>query len=217
MGRRDGLCAGGLLAALFTTVPVMGAGKLADSIPPFTPTNISTLLIDEQVIKELRITKDQTMAVKKIVAKSQERSRGDAEKIIKMPDAADKYPKIRALTALRADQLFQDLGSALSPSQVQRLKQIMLQQQGISIIKMPEIRAQLELSDNDVRRLIDLNDKLKKQIQEQALHNEMSRKDANDKLQAMSKGISDGVRAELNEQQQATLNELLGKPYPFRK
>ena len=47
MRRRYGLCAGGLLAALFTTVPAMGAGKLADSIPPFTPTNISTLLIDE--------------------------------------------------------------------------------------------------------------------------------------------------------------------------
>jgi hypothetical protein len=206
-----------LLATFLTAVPVLGGGKLADLVPPYTTANITGLLNDEQAIKELKITKDQTAAIKKIVEKSQKNSSGDADKIYKMPEGPDKYPKIRALTAQRAEQLFQDLGKTLSSAQVKRLKQIMLQLQGITVFEHPEIRAQLKLSDADVTRLTAEYDRLKKQIQQQALAGKIAMKNANDRLKAMSTGIPDGVRAELNEQQRKTLQELLGEPYTPRK
>jgi hypothetical protein len=211
------LCVAGLLVALLTAVPVRGASKHTDLVPPYTTTNIAALLIDEPVKKELKITKDQTAAIKKILAKSQEKSKEDADKIFKMPKGPDSYPKIRALAAMRADQLFQDLSTTLSATQVQRLKQIMLQSQGIHVIEHPEIRDQLKLSEADVTRLIALHDKLQKQIQEQGVGGKITVKEANVQLFAMSKGIAAGIRAELNGQQRQNLNELLGEPYAFRK
>jgi hypothetical protein len=211
------MCAGGLLATLLTAVPVLGDGKLADLIPPYTSANITALLNDDQVIKELKISKDQTTAIKKILEKSQKSQSGDADKIYKMPNGPDKYPKIRALTAMRAEQLFQDLGKILSAAQVKRLKQIMLQAQGITVIEHPEIRAQLKLSNADVKRLTAEYDRLKKQVQEQALRGKITMTYANERLHAMSKGIPDGVRAEMDEEQRKTLREMLGEPYAFRK
>lgn len=217
MRRRYGLCAGGLLAALLMAGSVMGAGKIEDLIPPYTTANITGLLNDEQAKKELKITKEQTTAITKILAKSREREGPDADKIFKIPEGPDKYPTIRALTKLRAEQLFQDLGQTLSATQVQRLRQIMLQGQGIYVIKHSEIRAQLKLSEADVTRLIALHEKLRKQIMEQHFAGKITLKDANEKLYAMSTGISDGVRAEMTEQQRKTVKEMLGEPYAFRK
>jgi hypothetical protein len=212
-----GLCAEGLLATMLMAVPVRADGNLADLVPPYTPVNIDGALKDEQIKKELKITQDQVAAIKKIVEKSNKRSSGDDDKIFKMPKTPDKYQKIHALTALRADQLFQDLGTTLLASQIRRLKQILLQLQGISIIDIQEIRAQLELADADVTRLHAAYDRRKKQIQKQALDRKTTMNTAREQLKTLSTWIPDGISGELNEQQQLTLKKMLGVQYVVRK
>jgi hypothetical protein len=212
-----GLCAGGVLATLLMALPVRGDDKLADLMVPYSPVNIEGALRDEQIKKELKITKDQVAAIKKIVEKSSKRSSGDGDKIYKMPKTPDKYQKIHALTALRADQLFKDLGTTLSTSQIRRLKQIMLQLQGITIVDCQEIRTQLELGEADVTRLHAAYDRRKKQIQKQALDHKTTIEQANEKLKALDKWIPEGISDALNEQQQLTLNKMLGEKYIVRK
>jgi hypothetical protein len=212
-----GLCAGAVLATLLMAMPVRGDGKLSELIPPYRPVDIDGALKDEQIKKELKITKDQVAAIKKIVEKSNKRESGDADKIFKMPKTPDKYQKIHALTALRADQLFKDLGTTLSASQIRRLKQIMLQMQGINIIDIQEIQAQLELSDADVTRLHAAYDRRKKQIQKQYFDHKTTLEYTKEKLNTLDKWIPDGISDALNEQQQLTLKKMLGEQYIVKK
>jgi hypothetical protein len=158
--------------------PSRGAGKLADTVPLYTAVNIDTLVsLDDKARKELKITKEQSAAISKVLAKQREHEGGDPDKIFKMK-GPDKEAKIRAHYKTRADEHFKVLEQALSPGQIKRLKQIMCQQHGIVLLDFPEIQSALGLSAAQVTKLRAVYDKLEKDLIDQVRAKKITKEEA---------------------------------------
>jgi Spy/CpxP family protein refolding chaperone len=197
------------------------ASRAADTVPGalYTTNGIGFMLtLDAKVKKELNITKAQSAAIEKVFAKQRQREGGDADKIFKMK-GPDKDAKVRAIFKSRGEEFLQALGQALSPGQIKRVKQIVCQQQGIVLFDHPDIQSAMNMSAAQATKLRAAYDQLKLDMQkdfiEQMRANKITREAANDRLNALTKGIPDGIRAQLTAQQRSILADLLGPPYPF--
>jgi hypothetical protein len=191
------------------------ASDLAALIPVYKPVDIVMLLNDQKVKTELKITRDQDRAVKACLAKCGEKQSRDPDTIYKMT-GPNKEAKVRALTKQRAEEMFQSLGRVLSPGQVKRLKQIMVQQWGIVVFDHPGILEALKLNDGQAVRLKSIHEQMQREIIKNASDGRISRQDAQKQYNALSRGVPDRVRAALTEDQRTALNDLLGQPYSFQ-
>jgi hypothetical protein len=191
------------------------AFDVAAMTPPYSAVNIWSLLNNPQAKKELKITTDQEKGIQASVDKWQKASSRDADTIYKW-SGPGKEAKIRALTKQRAEELFGWLGQTLRPEQIKRLKQIMLQQHGMSVLDHPEIRAVLKLDDAQVKHLKAIFEKARNDLAARAQAGKISRQDGAKQFHALGFGVPDQVREALTEQQRQTLKDLLGEPYPFQ-
>jgi hypothetical protein len=204
-----------LLVLTLVTAGVAWAGGLTGLLPPYKSVDIATLLENASIKKELRMTKQQEAAVKPRVSKCMEKTGNDAAAIFKMT-GPNKDAQIRALTKKRAEEMFQSIGQVLSPSQLKRLKQIMLQQWGIVLFDFPEIREALKLGDAQLAKLKQTHEEISRKLQKDTIDGKITRDEAVKQASVHSRGICDRVRAGLTQEQQRTLNDLLGASYRFQ-
>jgi hypothetical protein len=190
------------------------AGGLADLMPPYKPVDIVTLLQDEKAKKALGIVRYQEPGIKSSLTSYTRSQAQDAGAIYQMK-GADREARVRALTARRADELFQSLGRVLSPEQLKRLKQILLQQWGIVLFEFPEIRAALKLSAPEADKLRKIYDDMRNELALKTRDRILTKEEGSKQYQRLSHGIPGPVRAALSEEQRRTIDDLLGAPYPF--
>jgi hypothetical protein len=99
------------------------------------------------------------------------------------------------------------------------VKQIVCQQHGIVLFDYPEIQSVMKMSPAQAAKLRAAYDKLKLDMQkdfiEQMRSNQITREQANDRLNALTYGIPDSIRAALTAEQRSVLTQLLGPPYRF--
>jgi hypothetical protein len=188
---------------------------LAAMTPPYTAVNIWSLLNNPQAKNELKITKAQEKGIQAAIEKWKKASSRDDDTIYKWR-GPDKEAKIRALRKQRADELFGWLGATLKPEQIKRLKQIMLQQQGMTVLDHPEIREALKLNGEQVKNLKTIFEKARNDLAAKAQAGRISRQEGAKQYMALGFGVPEQVREALTEQQRQTLKELLGEPYPFQ-
>src|SRR5262249_36930349 len=155
-------------------------------------------------------TKDQEKGIQASLDKWKKASSGDADTIFKW-SGPDKEVKVRALTKQRAEELFGWLNETLKPEQIKRLKQIMLQQQGMAVLDHPEILEVLKLNGEQVKNLKAIFEKARNDLAARAQAGRISRQDAAKQFKAMRFGVPDKVRQAPTEQQRKTLKELLGE------
>jgi hypothetical protein len=203
-----------VLTVTLVLVRAVEADGLADSIPLYKPVDIVMLLQDENAKKALNIASYQEPGIKASLASWQQKQAQDAATIYKLK-GPDKEAKVRALTARRAEQLFQSLSRVLSPPQLKRLKQILLHQWGIALFEHPEIRGALKISEPQAHGLARIHDELRNEIVKQVQDRRLTQQDALVQCHGMSRGIPDKVRAALGEEQRQILDDLLGAPHPF--
>jgi hypothetical protein len=198
-----------LTLVLFRSV---AAGGLADLGPPYLPSNIVSLLQNEKARKALNIVSYQETVIKTSLAKwSLAR---DVQTITRM-EGPDQDARARAYNAQRADELFRSLSRVLSPEQLKRLKQIMLQQWGILLFAFPEIREALKLSAQDAERLHKIHEDEMNDLGARVRDGKLPQAEGAKQYQSLTRGVSARVRAALTEEQQRMLADLLGAPYPF--
>jgi hypothetical protein len=190
------------------------AGGLAEQVPPYKPMEVVFLLQNEKAKQALNIVSYQEAGIKAAVGKYLVKQNQDAGVIIKMQEP-DREARVRALTARRADELFQSLSRVLSPAQLKRLKQILLQGWGIAVFDYPEIREALKLSVQDAERLKEIHEQRRKDLLKQVQEGKLPRDAGYQEYNSMVLGVSDWVRAALTEQQRQILNDLLGPPYSY--
>jgi hypothetical protein len=207
-------CRFALLLTFVFAGAVRGDRDLESVMPLYTTANIAAFLIKSDVKKELKITKQQEKAITAILAKSAEKTGQDASTIYKM-SGPDKDVKVRALGTSRADELFQALGRTLSPGQVKRLRQLLLQHWGIALFDFPEIRDTLNLTQGQAATLKSIYERLRNEIAKKAADRRISREEAQKQYNLLSFSVPELVRAALNEEQKKKLQELLGEPYQF--
>jgi hypothetical protein len=188
------------------------AGGVGDLSPVYTPGTIVGVLQDSKVKKALNIVKYQEAGLKATLATWNMRQDDDA--IFKMK-GPDKEAKIRAFTERRANELFKSLSRVLSPQQLKRLKQILLQKWGILIFEFPEIREALKLSTQEAENLQKIFEDSRNDVVKKILDGKLSREEGSRQYLRLAQRVPDQIRSALSEEQRKILDDLLGAPYPF--
>jgi Mor family transcriptional regulator len=106
-----------------------------------------------------------------------------------MMTGSDKVAKIRALFTAEADEMFQALGKTLKPEQLQRLKQIMVQQWGIIVFDHKEVRDALKLNDETIAQLKSVHEQMQRDLEQQIISGKIARQDAQKVFNAFSRGV----------------------------
>jgi hypothetical protein len=180
----------------------------------YNPIDIVTLLtIDKGVKAELKLTKNQELAINAGLKQWREDSSRDFVETQKWT-GPDKDAKIRARGTQRSKEIFQALGPVLRPNQVKRLKEILLQQWGISLFDHPEIRKDLKLNDQKVVQLRAIHAQMKTDIQK-AANGKPASEELRKQYKSLSRGVPDKVRNALSKEQQDKLDDMLGERYSF--
>jgi hypothetical protein len=193
-------------------VRAVAAGGVSDSTPPYLPSNIVFLLQDAKVRKALNIVSYQEAGIKASLAKwSLAR---DVTTVTGM-QGPDKDARARVYAAQRADELFRSLRRVLSPEQLKRLKQIMLQQWGILLFDFPEIREALRLSAQGAEKLHKIHEDEINALATRVRDGKLPQPEGANQYKALTRGVSAWVRSALTEEQRQILDDLLGAPYPF--
>lgn len=141
-----------LAFALCLTLGSIGrASSLADLIALYNPYGIDGKLRDPKVKMELNITKEQEkgIAAAFVNPKLDDRYMEARNKIT----GPDQEAKRRRLATQYAEDRFRALSRVLRSSQIKRLKQIMLQEWGMTLFDHPEIRTALGISNKEVKKL----------------------------------------------------------------
>jgi hypothetical protein len=195
-------------------VRAVAAGGLADVMPVYKPADIMAILEDEKGKKALNIASYQEAGIKATLKDWSRKQNQDSDTIYKMT-GPDKEARVRALTERRANELLQSLSRVLSPQQLKRLKQILLQAWGIVLFEFPEIRDALKLSAQEADRLTKIYEDMRNEIAKKVLDRKLTQEEGWKQYQGLSRGVPDRVRAALSDDQQRTLDDLLGSPYPW--
>jgi hypothetical protein len=113
------------------------------------------------------------------------------------------------------DAMMDLLSKSLNPDQMKRLRQIILQLSGISMFDFKEVRTAINLPSSDVAKLKAIHQKMCNELTAKAGAKKMTAAEVGKQFGVYSKGVPDRVRAALNDQQQAKLQELIGNNFDF--
>jgi hypothetical protein len=202
-----------LVLTLVLARAVSGA-SIVEYAPPYKPVDIVMLLQDEKAMKALNIVSYQEAGIKAIVASWPLTQHQDTVAIVNLK-GPDKDGRARAVFARRADALFQSLSRVLSPEQLKRMKQILLQQWGITVLEHAEIRGALKLSAEQAERLTTIHVEHRNEILKLTMEGKIPRNEGYNEYNRMMRIISDRVRSALSAEQQQILDDLIGAPYAF--
>jgi hypothetical protein len=117
---------------------------------------------------------------------------------------------IFGLEKAQIEAMFVYLASTLNVNQIKRMKQLMRQESGMDIFDHKEIRDQLGLNNEDVKKLRKIHGQLGSEINSAMLTGKFSKEEISKRYDGIHKGVPDRVRAGLNAEQQKKLQELIG-------
>lgn len=204
-------------------VQAIGGGGFATT--PFGRVGLSrlSLIRAEQVQKELKVSEEQTEEITKLIASHREKSRSglNLQEIRKLSQEdrqkafADQAKKRGKVTA----DSEKELGKILDDGQAERLSQIVYQQSGTQALNMKEVQKKLKMSDEQVRKLADVN---KQQAANRAELIKNARE--NGQLQTLRDAVAEltkkrdkALMGVLTEEQQKAFEELKGKPFELKR
>jgi hypothetical protein len=203
------------------SVLVAAPGRADDypvkSAPLYKAMGVMTKLADKKVRADLKLTPAQDKAVVAVVTGRWEWFKDVKQEELAKITGPERDEKIRALYTQRADQTFAAAGKVLKPEQTARLKQIMLQEYGITLFDYPEVRQALKLDAAQVKQLHEVHEKVKAEVGKEISSGKMTRAEANKKWNAVIFGVPNQVREVLTDGQRKKLDELLGDPFAFNQ
>lgn len=176
------------------------------------------LLTQEQVQKELKLSKDQLNKLQKLIAKPQE-----LPKPIAKPGVAAKSDDLRSKEAIKARE--KAVSDILMPEQLRRLKEISLQLRGGQAFNDPEVAEALKLTSEQKEKVKTIHEEAIKSMESlfrpafnfQASGNfqEMQKQFAAmaKKFEDVRKSIDEQLMNLLTDEQKATWRQLTGEPF----
>jgi hypothetical protein len=165
------------------------------------------LLTNPKVKAELKVTKGQEPEIEKSLKKWRAGFVKHTE-----PGKALDFRALQALEKANFDGMCELLARTLSPEQMRRMKQIILQESGMELFDHREIRDALNLKPDQVKRLKAIHGQLLKEISGGG-GGKYSKEEVGRRFGALMKGVPDRVRAALSEGQRKRLQELIGDQF----
>jgi hypothetical protein len=179
---------------------------------------VMTRLADKKVRAELGLSPEQDKAVVAVVnGRWNQWFRDVTPQELAKITGPDRDARVRALFTQRADETFAAAGKVLDPGQIARLKQILLQEYGITLFDYPEVRQALKLDRPQVKKLREAHEKLRAEVGKEIASGKMARAEARRRWDAVTFGVPGRVREVLTDDQRKKLAELLGKPFAFNE
>jgi hypothetical protein len=187
----------------------------------------AALLANPSVQKELKLSEDQIAKVKEVSQKVNEKYASERQEIFKGGgDFAENMAKMRELGKKSSDETMKDLAGTLKPDQEKRLKQIVLQQEGVNAFKEAPVQTALKLNDEQKENLKTIADDLAKDLREMMPQFGKGGKggggkgkggadfqELQQKREAVQKEAMDKAVAVLKADQKTTWKEMTGTPF----
>jgi hypothetical protein len=196
---------------LVTLFPVLGPSQ-GGLYPPRGPfTGYDVLLLSESVQQELKLTTEQLRQVKEFVRDTRLRRGAEFDK--QRYPTEDRVDKAKVMLRAVSDDTLKGVVTYLKPEQLQRLKQIRIQWNGLQAFFEPETQA-LGLTAAQKQELEKISQRLKegmsKAVQDPSKKNLRAKLDtlAGLRRQAMARAV-----ALLSEDQKKTWQQLTGEPF----
>jgi len=181
---------------------------------------ICSVLNNAKVQKDLELTNDQKVNV---TAAAKDSSAALDESVTSLseenPDPAELNDKIGELVRDTQKKLLKRLDDILTPQQVKRLKEIMLQSQGSMMLLDPDVIKTLEISEDQQTQLKELRDVFQKKMRDSAVVRVQSPDPAafrnnaaemHDKMQKARKAFDDVMLQVLTPEQREKLDKMQG-------
>jgi DNA-binding MarR family transcriptional regulator len=167
------------------------------------------LLNNPQVQQELKLTEEQRDKVSALSEQLREKFRGLGQELRGLsPEEREK--RVQAVN----EEVEKELAKVLKKEQLQRLKQIALQVEGLAALARPEIAKQVGLTEEQQRKIEEIlreaNEKRRALFQQgppadrQAMFREM---------QKIREWVDEQISKLLTEQQKKKWQELIGEPF----
>lgn len=188
------------------------------------------LLRSETVRQELKLTAEQEAKLREIAEEvtGQMRDRMSGLRDLSEDERRARFQQFREEARKRAEELQAKIKEVLSPGQLERLKQIQLQQEGIRALARPEVAEALALTAEQTEQLRAIAQELR-QKQEEAfsamrglreLEPEVREKkvaELREKGRQIREAAETKAMAVLTDAQKAKLTELLGDPVELER
>ena len=175
---------------------------------------VGMLAENESVQKELNIDKDQADKVKEAVDKVRDSHKDDFAKLQDLGQD-ERRAKSQELNRTVSEETLKALADVLKPEQLNRLKQIELQQAGDRAFTRPDVQKALNLTDDQKEQIKTITEDAAKQRRE--LVQGGNAQGSRDKLTSLRKETLEKVQAVLTDDQKKTWKDLTGEPFQLTR
>jgi Spy/CpxP family protein refolding chaperone len=186
-----------------------------------------SLLENQSVQKELKLSDEQIKKVKDITQSIREKHREELDGLFKQGPQADREKMQEVFKAIR-EETTKALADVLKPEQSKRLKEITLQDQGARAFNDEEVQKALKLSDEQKEKVKTINEDAAKERQQlfprgggggaggrradPGAFEEMQKK-----MAALNKETMEKVTAVLTDDQKKAWKDLTGEPFQVKR
>jgi hypothetical protein len=172
------------------------------------------LIANQNVQKELKLTKEQTSKAEAVARAVREKYHGEFAKFEAL-DAQTRFEKTAEVIRNMTGETNKGLADVLKPEQMKRYRQIQLQQLGLMVFTELDVQSKLKLSDEQVGRIRKINAESQSQRREFA-QGGGKRGEIQKKVEMPGKDSMDEALAVLSAVQKQVWKEMTGEPFDVR-
>jgi Spy/CpxP family protein refolding chaperone len=191
-------------------------GLVGVTTTPAWPQSIGlsrALMLNKGVQQELKLTDEQAQRITVISKDMQRRQREEMTKLSGLPPGPDRRQKIQDLIRTVNDDFRKNIDDVLTPEQVKRLDQILLQRAGVNTFTTPRIVKALKLTDDQKVKIREIEEELGKSLRETVPDDQKRLGDASEMVAELRKLANEKALDVLTDAQRKAWLELTGKPF----
>jgi hypothetical protein len=172
------------------------------------------LIANQDVQKELKLTKEQTSKAEAVARAVREKYHGEFAKFEEL-DARARLDKMAEIVRNMTSETNKGLADVLKPEQMKRYRQIQLQQIGVMAFTEPDVQSKLKLNDEQVGRIRKINTESQTQRREFA-QGGGNRRETQKKRETRGKDSMAKALAVLSADQKQVWKEMTSEPFDVR-
>lgn len=198
----------GVLALLTSSASAQGFGRFGGG-------GGAMLLSNKGVQQEIKLTADQQKKVQALSEVLGEKMTGIREKLQDVPQEERQAKRMELMKPIN-DEMKKSLAEIVTPAQLARFNQIVLQQSNIQAFSDPEVVAKLKITDDQKSKIQDIAMGAMERRRELFQGFQDDREGTMKKLADLNKELMGKCAAFLSDTQKATWKDMVGEPYEVK-
>lgn len=178
--------------------------------------SLSALLQNKSVQEELKLTEDQVSKLKTVSDGIRDKFKEEMDKAKEGKDFKAFGEIFKKINDATTEAVTKEAGTLLKPEQLQRIKQIEVQVQGVSALTKEDVQKELKLSEDQVGKIKGLLEDMNKDIQDagkEAGKDFKKRQEATTKIRTATQ---EKITEILSETQQKSWKDMTGEKFELK-